>query len=91
MWVYTPAATFGQIGTWTWVKGSTTGGQNGVYGDELRLYKTFVNWTPGGRRATMSWVDSSGELWLFGGQGYDSTSTSGNGFLNDMWRYLPYP
>jgi hypothetical protein len=39
----------------------------------------------------MSWVDSQGELWLFGGQGYDSTSTTGNGYLNDLWRYLPYP
>jgi len=24
------------------------------------------------------------------GVGYDSTSTTGNGYLNDMWRYLPY-
>jgi hypothetical protein len=39
----------------------------------------------------MSWVDSRGELWLFGGQGYDSTSSNGNGYLNDLWRYLPYP
>jgi hypothetical protein len=91
LWVYTPSTTFGQIGTWTWVKGSTTGGQNGVYGDELRGYKTFVNWTPGGRQAAMSWIDLNGELWLLGGQGYDSTGASGQGFLNDMWRYLPYP
>jgi hypothetical protein len=91
LWVYTPSATFGQLGTWTWVKGSTTGGQNGVYGDELRGYKTFVNWTPGGRRAAMSWIDLNGELWVLGGEGYDSTNAAGNGFLNDMWRYLPYP
>jgi hypothetical protein len=64
----------------------TTGGQNGVYGDELFPFKTLVTWTPGGRRGTMSWVDASGELWLFGGPGYDSTSTTGNGYLNDMWR-----
>jgi hypothetical protein len=31
------------------------------------------------------------QFWLFGGAGYDSTSTTGNGYLNDMWRYLPYP
>jgi Galactose oxidase, central domain/Kelch motif len=91
LWVYTPNPTAGQPGTWVWVKGSSTGGQNGVYGDEVRPYRTFVDWTPGGRRGTVSWVDASGELWLFGGQGYDSTSTTGNGYLNDMWRYLPYP
>jgi hypothetical protein len=27
---------------------------------------------------------------MFGGEGYDSTSTIGNGYLNDLWRYLPY-
>jgi hypothetical protein len=32
-----------------------------------------------------------GQLWLFGGEGYDSSSTNGNGYLNDLWRYLPYP
>jgi hypothetical protein len=91
LWAYTPSATAGQPGTWTWVKGSNTGGQNGSYGPETRPYFTNVIWNPGGRRGTMSWVDASGELWLFGGQGYDSTSATGNGYLNDMWRYLPYP
>jgi len=91
LWSYTPSSTAGQPGTWTWVKGSNTGNQNGIYGDELRAYRTFVNWTPGARRGAMRWVDSQGELWLFGGQGYDSTSTTGNGYLNDLWRYLPYP
>jgi Galactose oxidase, central domain/Kelch motif len=91
LWVYTPNATLGQPGTWTWVKGSNTGNQNGIYGPETRPYLTNVNWTPGARRGAMRWVDGLGELWLFGGQGYDSTSTNGNGFLSDQWRYLPYP
>jgi hypothetical protein len=91
LWSYSPSATFGQPGTWTWVKGSNTGNQNGIYGDLTRPYFTKVDWTPGARRGAMSWVDSQGELWLFGGQGYDSTSSNGNGYLNDLWRYLPYP
>jgi hypothetical protein len=90
LWVYTPNSTDGQPGTWAWVKGSNTGSANGVYGDELRPYKTFELYTPGGRSNATHWVDRSGQLWLFGGQGYDSTSSTGNGFLNDMWRYLPY-
>jgi len=90
LWVYTPNSTAGQPGTWTWIKGSNTGSQNGVYGPELFPYDTYYIWTPGGRSNATHWVDGNGQLWLFGGQGYDSTSTTGNGDLNDMWRYLPY-
>jgi hypothetical protein len=97
LWVYTPNATAGQPGTWTWVKGSNTGGQNGNYGPETRPYFTNVNWNPGGRRGAMSWTVNEtvpnvhNQLWIFGGLGYDSTSSTGQGYLNDMWRYLPYP
>jgi hypothetical protein len=90
LWVYTPASTVTQPGTWTWIKGSNTGSANGVYGDETRGYQTYELWTPGGRSNATHWVDGQGQLWLFGGEGYDSTSTTGNGYLNDMWRYLPY-
>jgi hypothetical protein len=93
LWVYTPNSTAGQPGTWAWVKGSNTGGQNGVYGDEVIPYRTYEIWTPGGRSNGTHWVDLNHQFWLFGGVGYDSTSTTttGNGYLNDTWRYLPYP
>jgi hypothetical protein len=91
LWVYTPNSTAGQPGTWAWIKGSKTGSQNGVYGDETIPIKTYELWTPGGRSNSTHWVDSKNQLWLFGGAGYDSTSTTGNGYLNDLWRYLPYP
>jgi hypothetical protein len=90
LWVYTPNAVAGQPGTWTWVKGSNTGSQNGLYGALTRPYLTHYVWTPGGRSNATHWVDFQGQLWLFGGEGYDSTSTTGNGYLNDMWRYLPF-
>ena len=90
LWVYTPNATAGQPGTWAWIKGSNTGAQNGIYGDELFPYKTYEIYTPGGRSNGTHWVDHNNQLWLFGGLGYDSTSTTGNGHLNDMWRYLPF-
>jgi hypothetical protein len=89
-WVYTPNATPGQPGTWQWIKGSNTGAQNGNYGSLIRPYSTYYLYTPGGRSNVTHWVDQNGQLWLFGGEGYDSTSTTGNGYLNDMWRYLPY-
>jgi hypothetical protein len=90
MWVYSPNSTPTQPGTWTWIKGSNTGSQNGSYGALTRPYDTYYIWTPGGRSNATPFIDSLGELWLFGGEGYDSTSTTGNGYLNDMWRYLPY-
>jgi galactose oxidase-like protein len=90
LWVYTPNATAGQPGTWTWIKGTNTGSDNGIYGNLVRPYETYYIWTPGGRSNATHWVDGLGQLWLFGGEGYDSTSTTGSGYLNDMWRYLPY-
>lgn len=90
LWVYTPSATSGQAGTWTWIKGSNTGNENGIYGPMVRPYSTYTIWTPGGRSNATRWTDLNGQLWLFGGEGFDSTSTTGNGYLNDMWRYLPY-
>jgi galactose oxidase-like protein/Kelch motif protein len=89
-WVYTPNTVAGQPGTWTWVKGSNTGSQNGVYGSLTRPYATYYLFTPGGRSNATHWTDKNGNFWLFGGEGYDSTSTTGNGYLNDMWRYVPY-
>jgi galactose oxidase-like protein len=92
LWAYVPSTTFGQAGTWSWVKGSNTGGQNGIYGENLdRPYLTKVTWTPGGRRGAMSWIDNANRFWLLGGQGYDASSATGQGYLNDQWRYLPYP
>jgi Galactose oxidase, central domain/Kelch motif len=90
VWVYTPNATPGQLGTWAWVKGSNTGAQNGAYGDELYPWKTHYTDTPGGRSNATAWVDGNGQFWMFGGLGYDSTGATGVGFLADMWRYVPY-
>jgi hypothetical protein len=90
LWVYTPNATSGQPGTWAWVKGSNTGSDNGQYGVLTRPYLTHYTFTPGGRSNATHWVDSLGQLWLFGGEGYDAKSTTGNGYLNDLWRYVPY-
>jgi hypothetical protein len=40
---------------------------------------------PGGRWGASSYTDAAGNVWMFGGQGYDS---AGNiGLLNDLWKY----
>lgn len=84
LWKYSPAQN-----TWTWVAGADTfpsvgGGASGVYGT---LGTGATTNYPGGRDAAMSWVDASGNVWIFGGIGIDSTGTLG--FENDLWKYEP--
>jgi hypothetical protein len=43
--------------------------------------------TPGGRNTSAGWTDNNGNLWLFGGNGYDGAGTEG--LLNDLWKYDP--
>jgi hypothetical protein len=38
---------------------------------------------PGARQSAVVWTDTSGNVWLFGGDGDDSTG--GAGVLNDLW------
>ena len=67
---------------WTWMGGSNTTGQVGVYGKKGMPGAANV---PGARYRSISWTDSDGNFWLFGGYGYGNTSTGGR--LNDLWRY----
>ena len=79
LWRYSPST-----GQWTWVSGGDGNNASGVYGT---LGTASAGNVPGARQAATSWIDSSGDLWLFGGYGYDSTGVAGN--LNDLWRYIP--
>lgn len=72
------------LGQWTWVNGDSTVGSAGVYGTKGNAAPGNH---PGARRWSVSWQDSSGKLWLFGGDGYDSAGMFGA--LNDLWRYDP--
>jgi len=80
-----PHAAWGQAGEWTWVGGPQTPSADGVYGDLGQASPT--NW-PGARQSAQVWRDASGNLWLFGGYGYDSSHVGGGaGSLNDLWMY----
>jgi N-acetylneuraminic acid mutarotase len=79
LWRYSPSS-----GQWTWVSGGNGDNASGVYGTQGSASASNV---PGARQAANSWIDSSGNLWLFGGYGYDSTG--GAGYLNDLWQYSP--
>ena len=66
---------------WTWISGSNTMNQVGAYGTKGLSNASNV---PGGRYGSVSWRDSSGNLWLFGGYGFDTASV---GYLNDLWKF----
>ena len=80
LWRYEP-----DTGMWTWMSGSNTGFQNGVYGTMGVPDAANV---PGSRWGSISWTDNLGNFWLFGGQGLD-IGNSHSGWLNDLWRYDP--
>lgn len=71
-------------GQWTWMSGANTTEQSGNYGVQGTPAASNV---PGARRESVSWVDGSGNLWLFGGIGF--AAPGGAARLNDLWRYDP--
>jgi N-acetylneuraminic acid mutarotase len=81
LWEFNPSTR-----EWTWVGGSSTvgtnGGRPGVYGS---LGTPSPGNIPGGRAGSVSWTDGSGNLWLFGGSGYDANGTPTA--LNDLWEF----
>ena len=92
LWEFNPSTR-----EWAWMGGSSTltdegqgfYGTPGVYGT---LGTAAAGNVPGGRYSATSWTDSSGNFWLFGGQGFDSTGPNGLnnlGYLNDLWEFNP--
>lgn len=79
LWKYDPAT-----GQWTWVGGSNSKNVSGTYGTKGTGAPGNM---PGARRFAVAWQGPKGNLWLFGGSGYDSTGTKGD--LNDLWKYDP--
>jgi N-acetylneuraminic acid mutarotase len=77
LWEFNPTSNL-----WTWMSGSDTGSAIGVYG---ALGIPAASNLPGGRTDSISWTDSSGNLWLFGGLGFDSAGNQGT--LNDFWEF----
>jgi hypothetical protein len=70
---------------WTWISGSDSSVyQSGVYGTKGIAADTNV---PGVRYIGANWIDVNGNLWIFGGYGYDKTGSQGR--LNDLWKFEP--
>jgi len=59
--------------TWTWISGSNTINQIGVYGEKGKASTENI---PGARSGAVGWYDSlRQEFWLFGGYSLDGVCT----------------
>lgn len=77
LWKFDPS-----INQWTWMNGTAAVNSPGVYGTQG--VSSPLN-HPGGRYRGWSWVDNAGNLWLFGGFGFDVNGSQGR--LNDLWKF----
>jgi hypothetical protein len=70
LWCYSPL-----VNEWNWIKGNALTGQLPVYGTQGIPNPSN---SPGERKwSSVTWVDTTGNLWLFGGMGCK----------NDLWKY----
>jgi N-acetylneuraminic acid mutarotase len=84
LWEYAPSTN-----QWAWMGGNTTfGAMNvgwpGVYG---QFQTPAAANQPGSRVGAYSWTDRKGNLWMFGGVGYDADDVQA--LLDDLWEYDP--
>jgi len=69
-------------GAWTNVSGVNSVNVAGSYGT---IGGASASNLPGGRWGASYCTDASGTVWMFGGQGVDSTGSIG--LLNDLWKF----
>ena len=86
------------LNQWVWLRGPSAVSQPGVYGlaPNPAVWPHVTN-NPGTRWGASYWTTSASQtseqqFWMFGGEGFDATGSTGKGFqlLNDLWRYVPY-
>ena len=69
---------------WTWINGPQgVSDQNGEFG--IQGVASPLNYPSARTFGPNCWTDNNGDLWLYGGYGYDVNSTLGG--LSDLWKY----
>ena len=68
---------------WMWLRGSNMGNQP----SSLERKDSAGHSDPGSRAGAASWKDHHGNMWMFGGQGYDHHDTEMAHVLNDLWMF----
>jgi N-acetylneuraminic acid mutarotase len=93
LWKFNPSAD-----QWAWMSGNTTSicgestseenwcGQVGIYGT---LGTPSISNIPPSRSDATSWIDTDGNLWLFGGAQSATTNIYGPNLCNDVWVFEP--
>jgi N-acetylneuraminic acid mutarotase len=82
---------------WTWLKGGNNGYSDKEPGGSFYYYgiygtqgvPTATNY-PGVRKNCVSWTDTNGNLWLYGGDGSADSAyypTGSSGALADLWKW----
>lgn len=84
LWYHVLGSSPPSTSTRTWLAGANVADDVGVYGS---LGATSTTYSPGSRYSAGTWTDLSGNLWLLGGYGYDSSGNTGT--LDDLWVYFP--
>ncbi len=69
-------------GEWTWMGGPDLNDSPGSFGTQGIASPTNV---PSARNSAVTWVDTEGNSWIFGGDGIDSQSHLY--LLGDLWKY----
>lgn len=81
LWKYSSASN-----TWTWISGDTLSPTATVYNPRYGTKGVAsASNNPGSRQGSTTWVDGSGDFWLYGGYGAPRTSLVG--YLSDLWKY----
>jgi hypothetical protein len=80
LWSYNPTTAL-----WTWVGGANTAASAGSYGT---LGVPAASNLPPARTDAISWEDSAGVFWLFGGARLNSNGSE-LAVFNDLWSYNP--
>ena len=79
LWKYNPVEN-----KWTWIKGDSLNYIRAEYGE---IGVPSPKNKPGPRKGSVSWSDTSGNLWLFSGYGYKDNNLDGTGYFSDLWKY----
>lgn len=77
LWTLDPVAL-----EWTWISGSDIAPQGGIYGTKGLPDPANV---PGSRLYAANGMDGAGNIWLYGGWGYDWNGEHGS--LGDLWKF----
>jgi hypothetical protein len=79
LWKYDPLT-----GMWAWMHGEKITDAIPVFG--TKGIAAPQN-TPGALHSSATWVDKTGNLWLYGGSSSQASLNVRSGFSNDLWKY----